>query len=211
VKHMPDAVQPTHPLEYWLSQDLVKDSPPEAPSRLRQLADAQGTLAAAWSSAISGGPVLALAGGYGSALSGNPAVVIVLGLIGVALTAVGVLFWKRVHTRLPDTSKSLVTRGPGSARSGITTMAVFAGLTGAGLAADFPAAAERGTTIALIGAYLLIVALLAACILAPSAVMGRARQSFRRRVQTDPHLRAAVEQDLATWRDSSGTAGYGPL
>lgn len=200
-----------HPLDYWLSPELAKVTPPEAPSRLRQLADAQGTLAAGWSSAISGGPVLALAGGYGSALSGNPAWVLTLGLIGATLTVVGVFSWKRARSRLPNTNKSLITRGPGSARSGITAMAVFAGLTGAALATALPAAAERGTTGALIGAYLLIVALLGACILVPSMVLGRSRQSFRRRISADPNLRKSVEDDLAVWRDPYGTAGYGPL
>jgi hypothetical protein len=63
----------------------------------------------------------------------------------------------------------------------------------------------------MIGAYLLIVLFLVACIVVPSVVMGRARQSFRRRVQSDPVLRTAVEGDLATWRDPYGNAGYGPL
>lgn len=199
------------PLDYWLSSELARVSPQEAPSRLRQLADTQGTLAAGWSSAISGGPVMALAGGLISALSGNPVWVIVLGLIGVALAAVGVLSWKRVRTRLPNTDKPLTTRGPGNARGGITTMAVLAALIGAGLATAFPAAVERGTSGALIGAYLLIVALLCACILVPSIVLGRSRQSFRRRLDVDLNLRKAVETDLATWRDPYGTAGYGPL
>lgn len=63
----------------------------------------------------------------------------------------------------------------------------------------------------MIGAYLLIVIFLMACILVPSVVMGRARESFRRRVQADPVLRAAVENDLAMWRDPYGNAAYGPL
>jgi hypothetical protein len=200
-----------HPLEYWLSPDLAKVTPPEAPSRLRQLADSQGTLAAGWSSAISGGPVLALAGGFGSALSGNPAWVIVLGLFGATLTVVGVLFWKRVRTTLPNTDKLLITRGPGGAGGGISTVAVLAGLVGAAMASVLPGAAERGTGVALFGAYLLIVAVLCACILVPSVVLGRARQSFRRRLQSDANLRKAVEDDMASWRDPYGTAGYGPL
>ena len=81
------------------------------------------------------------------------------------------------------------------------------------LAAALPGLASRGTTtlIEVIGAYFLIVILLVACIFVPSVVLGRARQSFRRRVQANPVLRAAVEDDLATWRDPYGTATYGPL
>ncbi|WP_104172106.1 hypothetical protein [Arthrobacter sp. Y81] len=137
------ADQPAHPLDYWISPELARISPPNAPSRLRQLADAQGALAAAWSSAIGCGPVLALGGGFVS----------------------------------------------------------------------LPGIASRGTTtlVTVIGAYLLIVILLVTCIFVPSVVLGRARQSFRRRVRANPVLRTAVEDDLATWRDPYGTASYGPL
>lgn len=199
------------PLDYWLSPELARISPQTAPSRLRELADTQGTLAAGWSSAIAGGPVLAVAGAFFSAMSGNPARVLVLGPLGAALLVLGLTSWKRVRGRLPNTDKLLITRGPGNARGGITMVAVLAGLVGAAMAAAAPTAAERGTSVSLIGAYLLIVALLVACIAVPSAVMGRARQSFRRRVQENGVLRQAVEEDLATWRDPYGNAGYGPL
>jgi hypothetical protein len=148
------ADRPARPLDHWLSAELARASPALAPSRLRQLADAQGTVAAAWSSAIAAGPVLALAGGVISAVSGSPVWASVLGL-------------------------------PGAARG-------------------------TATFVALICVHLLTVALLVACIAVPSTVMGRARQSFRRRVQENPHLRRAVEDDLATWRDPHGTPVTAP-
>ncbi|WP_309124097.1 hypothetical protein [Arthrobacter sp.] len=196
MNRMTEAGQPVYPLNYWLSPDLTKVIPPQAPSRLRQLVDAQGTLAAAWSSAISGGPVLALTGGFAPALSGNAAWVLVLGLIGAALTVVGVLSWKRVRGRLPKADRLLITRGPGSARGGTTMVAVLAGIIGAGFTTILPSAVERGTSVAVVGAYLLIVALLVACILAPSTVLGRARQSFRRRLHTAP---GSAAQSNKTW------------
>ncbi|MFJ6155365.1 hypothetical protein ACIQF8_00320 [Pseudarthrobacter sp. NPDC092184] len=202
---------PAYSLEHWLSPDLARVSPPNAPSRLRQLADAQGTLAAGWSSAIAGGPVLVLTGLFFSAVSGNPAAVLVLGPLGTALMVLGLTSWKRVRSRLPNTNKLLVTRGPGNARGGIAMVAGLAGLIGAAMVMVLPTAAEQGTTVSLVGAYLLVVALLVACIVVPSAVLGRARESFRLRVQSNPELRRAVEQDLAIWRDPHGNAGYGPL
>ena len=207
------AAQPAHPLDYWLSAELARVSPPSAPSRLRQLADVQGTLAAAWSSAIGCGFVLILSGAFISGISGNPAGVLLLGLMGAALAVLGVFYWKRVRTTLPKTDRLLISRGPGSARDGMLMVSALATILGGMLATAWPGISSRGPSlpVAVVGAYLLIVALLVACILVPSVVMGRARQSFRRRVQTDPVLRLAVDDDLARWRDPYGNASFGPL
>lgn len=204
--------QPAHPLEYWLSPELARVSPPDAPSRLRQLADAQGTQAAGWSSAVGGGPVLALAGAFFSVTYGNPAAVLVLGPLGAALTLLGLFSWKRVRASLP-TGRLLISRGPGSAPGGIAMVSVLALALGGILSVYLPTAAARGggTATTLVGTFVLILALLVACIVIPSTVMGRARQSFRLRVQANPGLRRAVEEDLAVWRDPYGNAGYGPL
>lgn len=205
--------QPTHPLDHWLDPGLAKISPPNAPSRLRQLADAQGTLSAAWSSAISMGPVLPLTGAFITAMTGAVAAVLVLGVLGAVLLALGLVFWKRVRSALPDTSRTLISRGPGSARGGLIMAGFLAAVLGAILATIIPGAASRGTTtvIGLVGAYALFVLLLIACIVVPSAIQGRARESFRKRATTDPALRSLLEQDLATWRDPVGNASYGPL
>jgi hypothetical protein len=90
---------------------------------------------------------------------------------------------------------------------------VLAAVLGGILSTFLPAAAERedGTVLVLVGTFLLIVALLVACILVPSVVLGRARQSFRQRVLANPDLRSAVEADLAIWRAPHGNVGYGPL
>jgi len=207
------ADQSMHPLEYWISPELARISPPAAPSRLRELADTQGAHAAAWSSAIGAGPVILAAGALATAMTGNPAAVILLGSLGAALTALGVISLKRVRAALPNTRGALITRGPGSARGGILTLAVLALILGGILAVALPGISARGgaALTAVIGAYALLVAFLAACIAVPAAVTGRARESFRRRVQADPNLRAAVEDDLATWQDPRGNGSYGPL
>lgn len=206
------ANQDGRPLDYWTSADLARVSPPGAPSRLRQLADAQGAVAAAWSSAIGAGPVLLLAGSFATAVSGNFAWVLVLAPSGAALTALGLVSWRRVRGSLPNTSRTYITRGPGSARGGIMMAAALAIILGGILAAAAPGIADRGgaalTSVG--GAYVFVVALLVAAILVPSVVMGRARQSFRRRIEADPGLRSAVEHDLATWHDRHGIS-YGPL
>lgn len=120
------AGQPAHPLDYWTSPELARVSPPTAHSRLRQLADAQGALAAAWSSAIGTGALLVLTGGFVSALSGNPAWVLILGVAGAALTVLGLASWRRVRGALPNTNRLLIVRGPGSARGGVMMVAVLA-------------------------------------------------------------------------------------
>ncbi|MBP1137688.1 hypothetical protein JOE31_003920 [Arthrobacter sp. PvP023] len=207
------AAQPAHPLDYWLSPELARVSPPTAPSRLRQLADAQGAMAAAWSSAIGCGPVMILAGVFINAMSGNPGWVLVLGLTGAALVVLGRSSWKRVRASLPNTNRLLIARGPGTARGGVVMVSFLAAVLGGILATALPASAARGTAtiVAVVGAYVLTVALLVVCILVPSAVMGRAREPFRRRVRSDATLRTAVEDNLATWRDPYGNAAYGPL
>ena len=213
-QHIPfPADAPVHSLDYWLSPELARVSPPEAPSRLRQLADAQGTVAAGWSSAIAGGPVLALAGAFFSVMSGNPATALVLLPLGAVLMLLGLFGWKRVRSALPRTDKVLITRGPGSARGGIGMVSFLAVVLGGIIFLYLPSAAAKGGAAAatLVGGYVLMLALLVACIIVPSAVLGRARESFRLRVQTSPRLRRALEEDLAVWRDPYGNAAYGPL
>lgn len=205
------ADQPKHSLDYWLSPELARVSPPEALSRLRELADAQGTLAAAWSGAIAGGPVLVGAAALIAALPDSFAWVIVLVLAGAGLTAAGLISWRKVRRTLPDTSRTLSTRGPGNARGGIMMVCVLDAIAGGIFATTYPSAEANGTTGAVLGSFLLFTAILTACILVPAAVMGRSRQSFRRRLHTDPVLRRAVETDLTTWRDPYGNAAYGPL
>jgi len=204
---------PVHSFDYWLSPELARVSPPDAPSRLRQLADAQGTLAAGWSGAIAGGPVLALAGAFFTVMSGNPAAALVLVPLGAILMLLGLFGWKRVRSALPRTDKVLITRGPGSARGGIGMVLFLAAITGAFIFPALSSAVAKDGTMAatLVGGYVLMLALLVACIIVPSAVLGRARESFRLRVQTNPSLRRAVEEDLAVWRDPYGNAAYGPL
>jgi hypothetical protein len=213
-QHIPfPADAPVHSLDYWLSPELARVSPSDAPSRLRELADAQGTVAAGWSGAIAGGPVLALAGAFTSVMSGNPAAALVLVPLGTVLMVLGMLGWKRARAVLPKTDKVLITRGPGSARGGIGMVSFLAAIVGAFLFPTLPSAAAKGAgeVTVLVGIYVLMLALLVACIIVPSAVLGRARQSFRLRVQTNPSLRRAVEADLAVWRDPYGNATYGPL
>ncbi|MDR6638802.1 hypothetical protein [Paenarthrobacter nitroguajacolicus] len=200
------------PLEYWLSADLARVSPPQAPSRLRQLADAQGALAAAWSCAIGGGPLMLLIGAVVSSLTGNPAWVLSLGLPGVLLGLLGWRGWKKVRLRLPDTNKLLINRGPGSAKGGVWATLGIAGLQAAAFAVAVPSALEQGTLPTLLWVYFMMVLLLVAVILVPSVVLGRARESFRERLLVDPALRRAVEEDMATWRDPhGGSTAYGPL
>lgn len=213
-QHIPfPADAPVHSLDYWLSPELARISPRDARSRLRELADAQGTLAAGWSGAIAGGPVLALAGAFTSVMSGNPAAALVLVPLGAVVVLLGLFGWKRVRSVLPRTDRALITRGPGSARGGIGMVSFLAVVLGGIIYLYLPSAMAKGAgeVTILVGIYVLMLALLVACIIVPSAVLGRARESFRLRVQTNPSLRRAVEEDLAVWRDPYGNAAYGPL
>ena len=135
---------PVHSLDHWLSPELARVSPPNAPSRLRQLADAQGTRAAGWSSAIAGGPVLALAGMFFAVTSGNPAAALVLVPLGAVLMLSGLYGWKRARAALPATDKAVISRGPGSARGGVAMVSVLAVALGAIMVLYLPSATAKG-------------------------------------------------------------------
>ena len=120
----------------------------------------------------------------------------------------GIFGWKRVRSALPRTDKVLITRGPGSARGGIAMVSFLGAILGGIMILALPSAVAKGAgeVTVLVGIYVLFLALLVACIIVPSAVLGRARDSFRLRVQTSPGLRRSVEEDLAVWRDPYGNA-----
>ncbi|WP_427889465.1 hypothetical protein ACQHIV_39480 [Kribbella sp. GL6] len=201
---------PGRPLEYWLSPDLARPVPPELPSRLRELADTQGTLTAAWGAGIGAGAVFVLAGIFVAALGGGLAPLVVLGVLGATLVVLGVLGCRRVGSRLPDTTRTLIARGPGSARGGLSMLAFFGVALGAGVASVAPGQGKSMLT-ALIGTYVLIMLFLTACIVVPATIMGRSRETFRRKATNDTGFRALLEQDLVTWRPPVGNASYGPL
>ena len=204
---------PVHPLDYWLSWELARLSPPEARSRLRELADTQGTLTAAWSAGTGAGAVFILTGIFITVMGGGLGPLIALGALGAGLLVAGLLGCRRVQARLPQTKRTLITRSPGSPRGGISMIVFFGVVLGAvfGYGAITSGAQAISTAISMIGAYILLMLFLAACILVPSTIMGRSRERFRRKVQSDARFRALLEEDLLTWRDPVGNASYGPL
>ncbi|MFJ2900697.1 hypothetical protein ACIO87_38325 [Streptomyces sp. NPDC087218] len=56
-----------------------------------------------------------------------------------------------------------------------------------------------------------VIGLMVAAIVVPATIMGRARESLRRKAMNDPRFRDLLEQDLLTWHDPVGNASYGPL
>ncbi|MDP9935740.1 hypothetical protein ACIPY0_04975 [Paenarthrobacter nicotinovorans] len=200
-------------LDYWLSPELAAITPANARSRLRELAGARGAYMGAWAAGTGVGAVLVFLGVVLSVRLGTLVTLPALGLPGAALGALCGIFFVRVRNRLPRTSRALVNRGPGSLRGALSFVAfvllVFMGL--------FAFTAKPSTwqdpdallTLALVLAFM--VSLLVVGIIVPATIMGRSRESLRRRAAVDPRFRALLEQDLATWRDPYGEAGYGPL
>lgn len=206
--------EPAHSLDYWMSPELAAITPSATTSRLRQLADGQAARAAGWSVAIGLGPLLIATGLFASVVSDRLPWALAMGPVGAGLTVLGTWSFRRVRARVPDTSRIVAVRGPGSATQGIVMVLVVAGIVGGLGASELATGGPRTTPdpVLLIGAYAIFVAFLVVSLAVPGAVLRRSRPSFRRRVATDPVLRTAVEQDLATWRDRSGRAtGYGPL
>lgn len=210
-RHFPAHSGPDHPLDYWLSSELARLSPPEARSRLRELADAQGALTAAWSAGAGAGAVFILTAIFITVMDGGVVPLIALGILGAGLLVAGLLGRQRVRSRLPRTKRTLITRGPGSGRGGISMLVFFGVVLGAVFGYGAITSGSRATSTAMIGAYILFMLFLAACVVVPSTIMGRSRESFRRKAQSDPRFRELLEEDLLTWRDPLGKASYGPL
>ncbi|WGM19236.1 hypothetical protein QEH68_14530 [Paenarthrobacter sp. OM7] len=201
------------PLDYWLSTELAAITPAGARSRLREIADARGSSMGAWAAGIGMGAVLILLGVILAIRLGTLVPVPSLGLPGAAITALCCVFYARARDRLPRTSRLIVNRGPGSLRSALSfvgfILLVFIGLfalTAKPTAWEDPALLQTLVTVVAF-----LVCLLVAAIIVPATIVGRSRESLRSKAANDPRFRALLEQDLATWRDPYGDAGYGPL
>ncbi|MFF1828791.1 hypothetical protein [Paenarthrobacter sp. NPDC058040] len=204
---------PDRPLDYWLSPELSAITPPNVRSRLREIAGARGAFMGAWAAGIGIGANLILLGALLAARLGTFVPVPALGVPGLAIMVLCGVFYGRVRDRLPRTSRALINRGPGNLRGAVSFVAfiliVFIGL--------FAFTAKPSTwqdpglllTLAMVLAF--VICLLVAGIIIPATIMGRSRESLRTKTANDPRFRALLEQDLATWRDPYGNAGYGPL
>ncbi|TVU65483.1 hypothetical protein FQP90_04565 [Paenarthrobacter nitroguajacolicus] len=201
------------PLDYWLSPELAAITPASARSRLREIAGARGAYMGAWAAGTGLGACLVLLGAVLSVRLGTFAPLPALGLPGAAIAVFCGVFYARVRDRLPKTSRALVNRGPGSLRGALSfvgfILIVFIGVFAFTAKPSTWQDPEVLLTLATVLAFL--ICLLVAAIIIPATILGRSRESLRRKAANDPHFRALLEQDLATWRDPYGDAGYGPL
>ena len=201
------------PLDYWLSPELSAITPANARSRLREIAGARGAYMGAWAAGTGIGAVLVLLGVVLAVRLGTFATIAALSLPGAAVAVFCGVFYVRVRDRLPRTSRALVNRGPGSMRGAISfvgfILVVFIALLA--LTAKPSTWQDPGALLTLATILVFMVALLVVGIIVPATIMGRSRESLRRKAANDPRFRALLEQDLATWRDPIGDAGYGPL
>ncbi|MDR6987665.1 hypothetical protein J2Y66_002163 [Paenarthrobacter nitroguajacolicus] len=203
----------SHPLDYWLSPELSAITPSSARSRLRELAGARGSLMGAWAAGIGVGVFLVLLGAFLAIRLGTLAPVPSLSLPGAAITVLSCVFYARVRDRLPRTIRAYVNRGPGSLRGALSfvgfVLIAFTGLFA--LVAKPSNWQDPAALLTLATVLAFMICLLVAAIIVPATIMGRSRESLRSKAAHDPRFRALLEQDLATWRDPYGDAGYGPL
>ncbi|MBT2585905.1 hypothetical protein [Arthrobacter sp. ISL-95] len=204
---------PARPLDYWLSPELSAITPANARSRLREIASARGSYMGAWAAGIGIGAALILLGALLALRLGTFLTVPSLSLPGAVIAGLCGFFYVRVRDRLPKSSRALVNRGPGSLRGALSFMGfiviVFIGLFA--LTAKPSTWQDPAQLLTLATVLVFIICLLVAAIIVPATILGRSRESLRRKAADDPHFRALLEQDLATWRDPYGEAGYGPL
>ncbi|MFJ6535292.1 hypothetical protein ACIQH5_03605 [Paenarthrobacter sp. NPDC091711] len=204
---------PARPLDYWLSAELSAITPANARSRLREIASARGSYMGAWAAGIGIGASLVLMGVVLAVRLGTFALIPALSLPGVAIAVLCCVFYVRVRDRLPQTGRALVNRGPGSLRGALSFVGfiLFAFIGLFALMAKPSTWQDSALLLTLATVLAFIVCLLVVGIIVPATIAGRSRESLRRKAATDPHFRALLEQDLATWRDPYGNAGYGPL
>ncbi|GAA2848389.1 hypothetical protein [Paenarthrobacter ilicis] len=204
---------PARPLEYWLSPELSAITPATAPSRLRELASARGSFMGAWAGGICLGAVLVLLGAILALRLGAPAVLPSLAVPGAGIGVLCSIFYARAKDRLPRTNRALVNRGPGNLRGALFfvgfILLVFMGVFA--LTATPSTWQDPSSLLTLATVLGFMLSLLTAAIIVPATIVGRSRESLRRKAADDPRFRALLEQDLATWRDPYGEAGYGPL
>lgn len=192
-------------LDEWLSERLSRGTPPEFATRLRVIAAQQAARVAACAAFAGLGISLALAGivlaAYGAPLAG-PVVMIAAG----AALAVGCLLpVRRFQARIPREGATTTTRGPGSARGGMfaagAVLVLFTALSSP--------AWLRDPNLLWVNAGM--AALLISALVVPAAVLGRGRESLRRRAQSRGPLRDALEQERLGFVPSPGTQAFGPL
>ncbi|MFJ4168211.1 hypothetical protein ACIPY3_01750 [Paenarthrobacter sp. NPDC089714] len=210
----PSPLSPSdRPLDYWLSPELAAVTPAGARSRLREIAGARGSYMGAWAAGVGIGTVLVLMGVLLAVRLGTFVLLPSLSLPGAALAVLCGVFYARVRDRLPRTDRALVNRGPGNLRGALSFVAfiliVFIGLFA--FTAKPSTWQDPGVLLTLAMVLAFVVCLLVGAIIVPATIMGRSRESLRRKAATDPRFRALLEQDLVTWRDPYGNAGYGPL
>ncbi|MFF2652141.1 hypothetical protein [Streptomyces sp. NPDC058045] len=123
------------------------------------------------------------------------------------------MFYARVPDRLPKTGRPVSRRGPGGPRQALSFLGfiLFAFLAVSALGAKPDTWHDPSRLLPLAAVLVYMTGLLVAAIVVPATIMGRARESLRRKARSDARFRALLEEDLATWRAPAGLASYGPL
>lgn len=192
-------------LDGWLSEELAQRTPPEFPTRLRVIAAQQAARVGACAAFAGLGISLAGAGvvlaAYGAALAGPFAMIVV----GAVVAAGCLLLARRFASRIPPMGATTNSRGPGSARNGL--------FAAGGILLLFTAVSSpawlKDPSLLWVNAGM--AALLISAMVVPAAIIGRGRESFRRRARRDGPLRAALEQERQTFVPSAGASAFGPL
>lgn len=194
-------------LDGWLSEDLSALHPAEAPTRLRALADTQAARIGAWAAGVSVGLSAAIVALTLLVVTGRISSAPLIGG-GVLFAGLCAIFLLRAQRRLPDTGRLRSVRGPARLRGGISAaLVIYLPVT----ALMVIAMVSTGRFFGLIVANVAILLFLISAFVVPSAVLGRGRESFRRRARTDAALRARLEEDRLMWKPDLATPMYGPL
>lgn len=212
--YTPYPATPGQPLDYWLSSDMARMSPPTTPSALRDMAWTYGQYRGLAGACTGIGACLFAGGILAAALmTGVPGLWISLLLCGLALAVTGVLVRRLKLPKIAHLPPPGTSRGPEVVSSGLG-LAIFLGVaTGTPLVFLLSGWLSQGPgpAFAFFAVMVLFVLGMASAFVVPPYFAQYARRDFRRYIDNTPALRGELEIMSLNWRDPQANRSFGPL
>lgn len=195
-------------LAEWLDADLAALYGAEARSRLREIADARGMRRGMRASFLALGSSTVVLGMLLLAVGVPPSGYLPTMIAGGLLAVTSGLFLARLKSWIPKPGTLHSTRGAGTLGGGLVAAAsIFVAIN----VALIPAIISSVDRVPLLVLDAGLALALVSTLVIPAAIIGRGRRAFRREVERDQRLAAALERDRVTWAPRIAVPMFGPL